>query len=69
MSGKRHARVHLVLLAAWAVTIPVAFVFGWWESVSFVAFASIYANMATHWSAYAGAHSEQVVQEERDEPT
>ena len=66
MNGKRHGYIHLVLLVAWGVAIPVAFVFGWWESIAFVAFASIYANMATHWSAYAGARSEQV-QEERDE--
>lgn len=52
-------KIHLVLLLAWAVCIPAAFLFGWWESVPFVAFASIYANMATHWSALQAAHGEQ----------
>lgn len=51
--------VHLVLLLVWAITIPAAFVFGWWDSVPFVAFASIYANMATHWSAWQATRAEE----------
>lgn len=59
MSAKRWRQLHLVLLAAWGATIPGAFVFGWWESVAFVSFASIYANMATHWSAWQATRAEE----------
>jgi hypothetical protein len=46
------------------LSIPAAFIFGWWESIAFVSFASIYANMATHWSAWQAARAE--AQEEGD---
>ena len=63
MTGRAWAKVHQALLGVWAAAIPACFLFGWWESVAFVSFASIYANMATHWSAYQGAHAEQAQQE------
>ncbi len=40
------------------MTIPAAFIFGWWESVAFVVFASIYANFVGHWSAYQAARAD-----------
>ena len=63
MTGRRWSFIHLGLLGAWGLTIPAAFVFGWWESVPFIAFASVYANVATHWSAYQAARAEKVEEE------
>lgn len=58
-SAATMAKVHLALLLAWAIAIPATYITGWIESVIFVSLASIYANMATHWSAYQAAHGEQ----------
>ncbi len=59
MTSRHWEVVHLCLVGSWGLTIPAAFVFGWWESVAFVAFASIYANMATHWSAYQASRADK----------
>ena len=59
MHGREWVWVHTGLLLIWGVSIPAAFVFGWWESLPFIAFASIYANMATHWSAMQAARTER----------
>ena len=52
-------QLHLVLLLAWGVMIPVSVVTGWIDSIIFVSAVSIYANMATHWSAFQAAHAER----------
>lgn len=51
-------RVHIALSGVWiALCIPT---FVWWsESILWVAFMSIYANIATHWSAAQAAAGEQ----------
>ncbi len=59
MNAAAWKNIHLGLLFVWAAAIPGAFVFGWWESVPFVAMASIYANMATHWSAWQSSRAEE----------
>ena len=66
MSGRGWAYVHLVLALAWALTIPGSFFFGWWESIAFVVFASIYANFIGHWSAWQAARGEQEIQSQKD---
>lgn len=42
------SHINLVMACAWALTVPAAFLFGFWHSLAFVSFASIYANVATH---------------------
>lgn len=51
--------VHTALLIAWGLSIPIAIMFGLLESVAFVSFASIYANMATHWAGREAAKAAQ----------
>lgn len=63
MTGELHAKIHLVLLLFWGIMIPAALFIGWAESVIYVSLVSIYANMATHWSAYAGARAERKQEE------
>ncbi len=58
MKSRQWEIAHLALAAVWAMTIPAAFIFGWWESVAFVVFASIYANFVGHWSAYQAARAD-----------
>lgn len=52
------AGVHLTLTTVWALlTIPTLV---WWrESILWVAFMSLYANVAAHWSAFQGARAER----------
>lgn len=59
MSGQGWVDVHLVLAIAWLLAIPASFFFGWWESIAFVVFASIYANFIGHWSAWQAARAER----------
>jgi hypothetical protein len=60
--GGGWANTHLILAIAWLLTIPASFVFGWWESIAFVVFASIYANFIGHWSAWQAARAERETQ-------
>ena len=59
LSTGQMALVHLVLLIGWALCIPASLIFGFIESVAFVSVASIYANMATHWSAWQATRAEK----------
>lgn len=52
-------RLHLSLLILWIVMIPVAVVTGWLYSIAFISACSIYANAASHWSAYEGVRAEE----------
>ena len=50
-------RLHLGLTLLWAALIIPTLL--WWrESILWVSLVSIYANFATHWSAYQAAHAE-----------
>jgi len=51
-------KLHAGLAAFWMIlTIPAVL---WWsESVTFLVFASLYANVAAHFSAYQGARAER----------
>lgn len=51
-------RLHLALTITWALlAIPTLL---WWrESILWVAFMSLYANVAAHWSAFQGTRAER----------
>jgi hypothetical protein len=51
-------RVHFVLIFVWAgLIIPTIL---WWkESILWVAFMSLYANIAGHWAAFDAAKTEK----------
>lgn len=50
-------RVHAILTFVWlALTVPAVLI--WRDSVSFVVFASVYANVAAHWSAWQASRAE-----------
>lgn len=42
----------------WVVMIPIAFVFGWFSSVTFVSAISLWALVSGHWSAWQAARVE-----------
>lgn len=51
-------KVHLLLTFAWgALAIPT--VLFWKESILWVSFMSLYANMVGHWSAYQASRAEE----------
>lgn len=55
--GRWWSHVHLALAGVWvALAIPTLLV--WRESILWVAFMSLYANIAGHWSAYQAARAE-----------
>lgn len=56
--AKALTRLHLALTVTWGLlAIPTLI---WWrESILWVAFMSLYANMAAHWSAFQGARAER----------
>jgi hypothetical protein len=55
-SNRSDGPVHAWLAIAWLV-LAIPAVLWWRESVAFV-FASVYANVAGHWSAYQAAKGE-----------
>lgn len=54
----RHSRVHLWLTGVW-VAAAVPTVVWWRESILWVAFMSLYANVAGHWAAYEAARAKE----------
>ncbi|MFV0135435.1 hypothetical protein ACLGIH_19825 [Streptomyces sp. HMX87] len=52
------SRLHLTLTVIWALlAIPTLL---WWpNSILWVAFMSLYANVAAHWSAFHSAQAER----------
>lgn len=59
MSSKAQQRVHLTLLILWLIMVPVAIFTGWLYSLGFISACSIYANAASHWSAYEGTRAKE----------
>jgi hypothetical protein len=50
-------RFHLVATLAWCLLVVPTLL--WWrQSILWVAFMSLYANMVGHWSAYQAARAE-----------
>jgi hypothetical protein len=54
-------RTHLILAVAWALLIAPT-LFYWPDSIRWVAFMSLYANIAGHWSAFEGAKAEEAAE-------
>lgn len=54
-------RFHLIMCGIWIVLLVPSLLF-WPNSVLWVIFLSLYANFASHFSAYQGARSEQASQ-------
>lgn len=54
---KFFVRIHLILTVFWMLmAIPTMI---WWkESILWVAFMSLYANVASHWAAYQASRTE-----------
>lgn len=60
MTGSaRHLRhLHGALAGLWAVLVVPTLL--WWrESILWVAFMSLYANIAGHWASYQAARAEE----------
>lgn len=57
LTARHFKLIHLVLTLFWlSLTLPTLL---WWKnSIAFVAWISLYANVASHWAAYQGARSE-----------
>jgi hypothetical protein len=52
------ARVHLTLTVVWTITVIPTML--WWrDSILWVAFLSVWANVASHWTGYQAARAEQ----------
>jgi hypothetical protein len=58
-------RVNGWLTVFWTLMIPVAFLMGWLQSVTFVSALSLWALVSGHWSAWQAARVE--VQQQKDE--
>jgi hypothetical protein len=53
-----YRRIHLVLTFVWAsLTIPTLLI--WRESILWVAFMSLYANIVGHWAAFQASRAEE----------
>jgi hypothetical protein len=57
------ARIHLALTVMWSgLAIPTVI---WWrQSILWVAFMSLYANIASHAAAWEAAKAKQAIQKE-----
>jgi hypothetical protein len=58
-------RFHLVATAAWMVAV-VPTVLWWRESILWIAFMSLWANVVGHWSAYQAARAEHAADSTTD---
>lgn len=52
----------MVMTILWVVMVPVSLVTGWVESLVFISACSIYANAASHFSAWEGAGAKKEAQ-------
>ena len=57
-------RVNGWLTIFWIIMIPLAYVMGWLQSVTFVSALSLWALVSGHWSAWQAARVE--VEQERE---
>ncbi|MEV5265246.1 hypothetical protein [Streptomyces werraensis] len=56
--AKTLSRLHLTLTCVW-VLLAIPTLLLWRESILWVAFMSLYANVAAHWAAFQGARAER----------
>lgn len=54
---------HAILTIAWIIAVPVAIATGWIASIVFISACSIYANAASHASAWQAAKAEEAADE------
>lgn len=68
MSGRRWKILHRIVAVAWLLlAIPTLL---WWRnSILWVAFMSLYANVASHWAAAQAAEAEEHAGEEPGDGT
>lgn len=58
MTAVRWKRLHFALMGVWICLIIPTFL--WWsDSILWIAFMSLYANISTHWSAAQAARAEE----------
>lgn len=60
----RAAQLHKYATIGWAL-LAVPTVLWWRESIFWVAFMSLYANLASHWAAYQAAKLETKVEDDK----
>jgi hypothetical protein len=60
----RAAQMHRALTVVWcALAVPTVL---WWrESIVWVAFMSLYANVAGHWAAWEAAKAKEIAEESK----
>lgn len=58
LTATHWSRFHLAMTGTWAL-LAAPTVIWWRESILWVAFMSLYANMVGHWSAYQAARAER----------
>ena len=57
MTANRQASIHKYITILWIVLIIPSLV--WWrDSVPWLVFMSVWANVASHWSSWQGARAE-----------
>lgn len=62
LTTNTQVHVHLIMLGVWVCFILPTLI--WWrESILWVAFMSLYANIVSHWGAYQGARSQQATED------
>lgn len=57
------------LAVFWIVMVPIAFITGWLESVTFVSALSLWALVSGHWSAWQAARTEVEQQKVENQDT
>lgn len=58
-SATRLRHTHALLTTLWLIMVPLALATGWISSIIFVSACSIYANAASHLSAWQASRAEQ----------
>jgi hypothetical protein len=53
-----HRKFHIAMTVLWAL-LAVPTILFWRESILWVAFMSLYANVASHWAAAEAARSDE----------
>jgi ABC-type Mn2+/Zn2+ transport system permease subunit len=60
-NGLRHS--HAALTVAWLLMVPIALASGWLGSIVFVSACSVYANAASHLSAWQASRAETAAED------
>lgn len=57
------AKFHATMTVFWVIMVIPALLL-WKESILFVIFISLWANVASHWASFQAAHGEKRVKEQ-----